>query len=113
MIGVSGGRDSVALLHALLQRGARALVVCHLDHGLRPESEEDARFVAALAAQWQLAFVSTRVDVAELARQRKQSIETAARDARYAFFARVAAQRGLARLFLAQHADDQVETLLF
>lgn len=113
LIGVSGGRDSVALLHALVQRGSRALTVCHLDHGLRPESAEDARFVSELAAQWQLAFVSVRVDVAAEAKQRRQSLETVARDARYAFFATIARERRISRLFVAHHADDQVETLLF
>lgn len=113
LIGVSGGRDSVALLHALVEGGFRKLVVCHLDHGLRAESAEDARFVRALARRWKPPCVIEREDVAARAKRRKQSLETAAREARYEFFARVAAQRGCARLFLAHHADDQVETLLF
>lgn len=113
LIGVSGGRDSVALLHALAGAGFRMLVVCHLDHGLRAESAEDAKFVRKLARGLKLPCVVEREDVAVRAKRRKQSLETAAREARYAFFARVAAKRRCARLFLAHHADDQVETLLF
>jgi tRNA(Ile)-lysidine synthase len=113
LIGVSGGRDSVALLHALVARGFRQLFVCHFDHALRPESAEDAGFVRRLARRWKLPVVIEREDVARRAKRRKQSLETAAREARYAFFARVAAARDCPRLLLAHHADDQVETFLF
>lgn len=113
LIGVSGGRDSVALLHALMASGFRKLIVCHLDHGLRAESAEDARFVRKLARGFKLPCVIQREDVGARAKRRKQSLETSAREARYEFFACVAAKRKCARLFLAHHADDQVETLLF
>ena len=113
LIGVSGGRDSVALLHLLLGAGFKKLVVCHLDHVLRAESAEDARFVALLAKPLGLKFASARVNVAALAKRKKQSLETAAREARYAFFARVARAEKCPRLFLAHHADDQAETFLF
>jgi len=113
MIGVSGGRDSVLLLHLLLSHGCGDLVVCHVDHGLRPESREEARFVAALAARYGLPFAMVREDVASHAKRGRKSIETAARDARYAFFARAAREHDCPRLFLAHHADDQVETFLF
>jgi tRNA(Ile)-lysidine synthase len=112
LIGVSGGRDSVALLHVLATHGHR-LIVCHLDHALRRESRADAEFVRELAARLDCECVVRRENVATLARRTKCSIETAARDARYAFFAKVARVRGVHRLFLAHHADDQVETLLF
>ena len=114
LIGVSGGRDSLALLHGLVAAGFRRLVVCHLEHGLRGDaSRGDARFVARLAAKLALPFVTERTDVTDLARQRKLSLETAAREARYRFFARTAARRRCRTLFLAHHADDQVETFLF
>lgn len=113
LIGVSGGRDSVALLHLLRGAGFKKLVVCHLDHGLRAESAEEVRFVAALAKTHGLASVSDREDIAARAKRTRQSLETAAREARYAFFARVAQEQDCPRLFLAHHADDQVETFLF
>jgi tRNA(Ile)-lysidine synthase len=113
LIGVSGGRDSVALLHLLLAAGHRELIVCHLDHGLRAESTADARFVRALAKESKLKAVIARAEVAVRAKQQRQSLETAAREARYAFFARVAKAQKCPRLFLAHHADDQVETFLF
>ena len=112
LIGVSGGRDSVALLHWLAGRGHR-LIVCHLDHGLRPESRDEARFVERLALGLGCEFVGKCENVAARAKRMKCSIETAAREARYAFFAKVARERGVRRLFLAHHADDQVETFLF
>jgi tRNA(Ile)-lysidine synthase len=113
LVGVSGGRDSVALLHALQERGFRRLIVCHLDHQLRDSSAGDARFVKKLAKIWKLEFESAAVDVAAEAKRSKRSIETAARAARYAFFDAVAKKRGCPRIFLAHHADDQVETFLF
>jgi tRNA(Ile)-lysidine synthase len=113
LIGVSGGRDSIALLHALLDRGFSRLIVCHLDHKLRPESAGDARFVGRLARKWKLERESGSENVGAQAKRDKRSIETAARVARYDFFAKVAQKRGCARLFLAHHADDQVETFLF
>lgn len=113
LIGISGGRDSVALLHALVARGYHRLVVCHLDHGLRAESADDARFVAELAAGCCLDAVVERCDVRARAKRRHESLEAAGRHARTEFFARVANERGVGAVFLAHHADDQVETFLF
>ncbi len=113
LIGVSGGRDSVALLHALLARGYRKLIVCHLNHRLRGRSSDaDARFVASLAEKNELSFELASVEVAQRAQAEKQSIETAAREERYAFFARVARRRRCSQIFLGHHADDLVETFL-
>jgi tRNA(Ile)-lysidine synthase len=113
LIGVSGGRDSVALLHQLNELGYRRLVVCHLDHQLRGRSSKaDAGFVERLAAKLQCKFELGRTDVAALARTSKQSMETAGRNARYDFFARVARRRRCNTIFLGHHADDLVETFL-
>lgn len=112
LVGVSGGRDSAALLHAMIGAGLEQLVVCHLDHALRPDSEADAWFVAELAGQYGLPFEADRVDVAALAQDRGLSIEAAAREARFEFFAQVARAHWIPRVVLAHHADDQVETLL-
>ena len=101
------------LLDLLLSHGVRDLLVCHVDHALRPESADDARFVAGIAARHRLPFASTRVEVAAHAKKMGKSIETAARETRHAFFARTARENDCPRLFLAHHADDQAETLLF
>ncbi len=114
LVGVSGGRDSVALLHGLHAAGLRRLVVCHLDHGLRgTAARADARFVGRLAAKLGLPVESARVDVAALAKTEKRSLEAAAREARYRFFADAARKHRCRTLFLAHQADDQVETFLF
>ena len=113
LVGVSGGRDSVALLDGLTAAGYRRLVVCHLDHGIRGASARaDARFVQRLADQLKLKAVCERADVPTQARQQKLSLETAAREARFKFFAAAASRRRCRTLFLAHHADDQVETFL-
>ena len=114
LIGVSGGRDSVALLHGLLAAGYGRLVVCHLDHGLRGRAARaDARFVERMAAKLGLPTETGRVDVPALAASAKLSLETAAREARYHFFSEAARRHRCRTLFLAHHADDQVETFLF
>ncbi len=114
LVGVSGGIDSTALLHALAGQGFRRLTVLHLDHGLRGAAgAADAAFVKRLARRFSLPVIAGRVDVAALARERKLSIETAAREARYSFFARAARRTRCRTLLLAHHADDQVETFLF
>ncbi|HEV2841389.1 MAG TPA: tRNA lysidine(34) synthetase TilS [Chthoniobacterales bacterium] len=113
LIGVSGGRDSVALLHQLNDLGYRRLVVCHLDHQLRGRpSKADAKFVERLAAKLLCKFEPGRTDVAALARKSRQSLETAGRMARYDFFAKVARRRRCYTIFLGHHADDLVETFL-
>src|SRR5215469_8560422 len=113
LIGVSGGRDSVALLHRLVEAGYKNLVVCHLNHSLRGRSSvADARFVKKLAAKYNVDFELGLVKVRTLAKKKKLSIETAGRAARYSFFAQIAKRRCCQTIFLAHHADDLVETFL-
>ena len=119
LVGVSGGRDSIVLLHRLLDLGYCKLIVCHLNHQLRGRSAQtDSRFVEKLVATWNkksvghVDFERGLADVRGLAKRNKTSIETAAREARYSFFARVAKQRRCHTIFLAHHADDLVETFL-
>lgn len=110
LVAVSGGADSVGLLHGLLDCGFTQLIVCHLNHGLRgEESDADEQFVKALCASHCLAFSSQRVDVGAM----QGSMETAARDARYDFFMELAARLDCNIVFLGHHADDQAETLLY
>jgi tRNA(Ile)-lysidine synthase len=113
LVGVSGGRDSVMLFHWLINLGYQNLIVCHLDHQLRfRSSRADARFVERLAAKFDVDLEIESADVRAMARKKKISIETAAREARYKFFAKIAKHRRCHTIFLAHHADDLVETFL-
>src|SRR3984893_6898780 len=89
-VAVSGGADSVCLLHVLVELAPRwnlRLSVLHLDHQLRgEESSEDARFVGELARTLGLPFSLGCVDVARLATERGENLEQTARNARRDFF---------------------------
>jgi tRNA(Ile)-lysidine synthase len=113
LVGVSGGRDSAALLHWLAEMGYRDLVVCHLNHELRGRvATADAKFVEELAKEYGLEFEGDKINVRVLAVRKKMSIETAGRIARYEFFAGTAKRKRARTIFLAHHADDLVETFL-
>ena len=113
LVGVSGGRDSVALLHWLGARDYKKLVVCHFNHRLRGQaSARDEKFVADLAAKNDFDFESGSADVRVLAKKQKTSIEAAAREVRYKFFGQVAKRKRALTIFLGHHADDVVETFL-
>jgi len=105
LVGVSGGIDSVAMLHALVRTG-RKPVVLHFDHGWRTESRDDAHWVREIAAQLGLKYVGGAMRLSKIHR------EAEARTARYAFFTKTARELGVTDLVLAHHADDQVETFL-
>jgi tRNA(Ile)-lysidine synthase len=115
VVGVSGGADSLALLHILIAlRGEQAinLHVAHINHGFRrSEGQEDAEFVRRTAQEWGLPFTTCSFDVPAYAKHHKLSGEDAARRVRYAFLAGVAAQVG-GTVTVAHNADDQVETVL-
>ncbi len=118
IVGVSGGADSTALLHALHQvsRDENAdyrLHVAHLNHQLRgAESDEDATFVASLADTLQLPCTIKRCDLRAESESPRSSIEDIARRARLRFFDEVSKATGANHVALAHHADDQVETVL-
>lgn len=114
LVAVSGGRDSVALLHALRLGGHKKLTVIHLDHGLRGRSSAaDARFVTRLAKAWNFPCIVGKADTRSYARARGISTETAARELRHAFFAACARRLRCRVIVLGHHADDQAETCLF
>ena len=113
ILAVSGGPDSMALMHGaarLASRGNWRVTVAHLDHALRPDSAQDATFVADAAAALRLPFESRRADVAALARGEGRSIEDAGREARYRFLEEIAPDGAL--IATAHTADDAAETVL-
>jgi tRNA(Ile)-lysidine synthase len=116
VVGVSGGADSVCLLHVLAgwrRRLGIRLHVAHLNHQLRgTESEADAEYVSNLAGSLGIPSTVESQDVASYRTNRKCSIEEAARELRYAFFTRVAGDVGAHRIAIGHTRDDQVETIL-
>lgn len=111
-LAVSGGADSTALLIAVAEAQREMhfnAVVLHVDHGLRPDSGDDARFVEALAARYRLPFFKLR---ARIRRRPQESLEMAARRTRLAFFARMTKQLGLNAIATGHHADDVAETFI-
>ncbi|MPZ23970.1 MAG: tRNA lysidine(34) synthetase TilS [Dehalococcoidia bacterium] len=115
LVAVSGGPDSLSLLFTLChlreQLGVE-LAVGHLDHMLRDESARDASFVAGIAQALSLSFRTEKADVGALARDNRQSIEQAARGARYAFLARAAAELKATTVATGHTQDDLAETFL-
>lgn len=116
VVGVSGGADSVCLLH-ILARSQKVLEidlhVAHLDHQLRgTEARADAEYVSHLAGLLGIPVTVDRRDVAAYGQEAKCSIEEAARELRYRFFAGVAGQVGANRIAIGHTRDDNVETIL-
>jgi len=115
LVAVSGGADSVALLHLLHRMASTAgfrLVAAHLDHALRPDSPADAAHVTALCEALQLPLVTKRIDVAALVRAGRGGTEEIARQARRTFLQEVALEQGCSWIALAHQRDDQAETFL-
>jgi tRNA(Ile)-lysidine synthase len=111
--GVSGGPDSVALLHLLCASGYRP-VAAHFNHRLRgADGDRDEKFVHDLAFKWGLDFEGARADTRADARLSGESIEEAARRLRYQFFADIAGERRIKKVLVAHTQNDQAETLLF
>ena len=92
---VSGGADSVCLLDLVRRLGDVTALCAHFDHGIRgAESARDAAFVEALCEEWGVPFFLGRGDVPAYAAENGLSIETAARELRYAFLERTAKEQG-------------------
>jgi tRNA(Ile)-lysidine synthase len=116
LVAVSGGPDSLCLLHLLTRlrtTGGPRLHVAHLDHGARgAQATAEAAAVAALAGTWSLPVTVEHCDVPALARASGVSFMAAARQARYAFLARLACHINASAVAVAHQADDQAETVL-
>ncbi len=108
VVAVSGGVDSISLLHALItnQHPDTKLIVAHFDHGIRDDSVEDRRFVEQIAREYKLPFVFHRDELGP------DASEAAARKARYEFLHHVRRNSGARAVVTAHHQDDLLETAI-
>jgi tRNA(Ile)-lysidine synthase len=116
VVGVSGGPDSLALLHlvhACREQLGIEVHAAHLNHLIRgTEADQDAQFVADVASAWDIPCTVVARDVPAFARDHRLALEEAARRVRYAFLAEVAQSVGGSRIAVGHNADDQSETVL-
>jgi tRNA(Ile)-lysidine synthase len=121
VVAVSGGADSVGLLHAMVHGDVlpsvapgrrRPIIVAHAEHDLREDAPLDREFTAAVARDMGLEFVSRRIACRDVARETGEGIEAAARRLRYAFLVEAAGAAGARAVVVAHSADDQAETIL-
>lgn len=113
VVAVSGGVDSIVLLHTLVTKALAEdavpgthYVVAHFDHGIRPESIADRQFVQQLAREHRLPFIYERVELGA------HASEATARAARYAFLEKVRRASGARGIMTAHHEDDFLETAI-
>jgi tRNA(Ile)-lysidine synthase len=116
LIGVSGGPDSIALLHYLWSFKHQfniEIVAAHVDHMFRgDESFRDAMFVRDYCIEREITFEMEQIDVPEYIKKTGKSSQAAARDCRYSFFRKIAEKHDVDYIALGHHGDDQVETIL-
>lgn len=113
LVGLSGGRDSVALLNLLIKNKVD-IYACHVHHGIRSEeADRDAKFCEDLCSKLHIELTVVKEDIPSIAKERKESIETAARNIRREVLIDVARSYNIETIALAHHADDQAETALF
>jgi tRNA(Ile)-lysidine synthase len=117
LVAVSGGVDSVVLLEVLCILAPElslALVIAHLDHGLRGrEAKEDARFVASLGKAKGVPVILEQIDVARVSKDERLSLEEAGHRVRRRFFEETSQKVGATRIALGHTRNDRAETLLF
>jgi len=111
VVGISGGVDSMVLLHAMQQKGFAPIAV-HFNHKLREESDQESELVQSYCLDSGLPFRSGAGDVRQFAAEGGYSIEEAGRILRYQFLFEVAVTEMAGAVAVAHHADDQVETIL-
>ena len=117
LVAYSGGADSGALLHMTIQyarsRGAK-VYAAHVNHGIRgAEADRDESFCRERAAEYGIELFTLRADVPKIAAAEQKSIETAARDVRYAFFSDIMKKHSIKTLCVAHNANDNLETIIF
>ena len=116
LVGVSGGPDSVTLLHvlnSLKKEYSLNIIIAHLDHKFRgEESAADRKFCEDLAKKYNLEIMWEEIDVPGIAKEKGISPEEAARLARYDFFKRAAKEKNIHKIAVGHTRDDQAETVL-
>ncbi|MBT2290060.1 tRNA lysidine(34) synthetase TilS [Paenibacillus albidus] len=116
VVAVSGGPDSVALLHVLheisLTRTPLSLICAHVNHGFREESRQEAELVRSLAAKLGIPFELAEFDIPSVMKESGLGPEGTAREKRYEFLIETARRYGARSVALAHHADDQAETVV-
>ncbi|SHG40442.1 tRNA lysidine(34) synthetase TilS [Ornithinibacillus halophilus] len=116
LVGVSGGPDSMALLHflnSIKEEWKLCIYVLSVDHQLRKEgSKEDLEYVKGKCKEWGIAFIGTSLDVPTYKKKEKLGTQEAARKVRYQFFKEQIEMLNADYLALGHHGDDQVETML-
>ena len=117
LVGFSGGADSSALLHMLCKYGEQSgakIYAAHINHGIRgDEADRDEYFCREVCRELGVEFFSLRADVPAMAKETKESVETAARNLRYSFFDGLMREKNIPILATAHNANDNLETILF
>lgn len=112
---LSGGADSVCLLHLLHERGKHqgfTVAAAHFNHQIRPEAGEDAAFCSDFCRQWKIPFYTRSEDISAYAARKGLTLEEAARERRYAFLRETAEEIHAAAIATAHNAEDNAETVL-
>lgn len=117
LVALSGGPDSVALLHLLFQLKSHyqiQITAVYMNHGIRPKAAaKEERFCEALCAELEISCIIVRENIPALAKQRKMGLEEAGRAFRYDLFERLTKLHRFDKVALGHHVDDRVETVLF
>ena len=115
VIGVSGGPDSMTLLHFFInikQEYNLQLFVCHINHGIREESTEEEQFVENFCKKNEIQFFPLRVNLPEIAEKEKKGLEEKGREVRYSFLNKVLNEVGANKIAIAHNLNDYIETIL-
>ncbi|NLI90029.1 MAG: tRNA lysidine(34) synthetase TilS [Epulopiscium sp.] len=115
VVGVSGGADSICLLHILKELRDKyeiQLIVAHINHGMRLEAKEDASFVRSICREWDIPYEEHNCNIVELSRKHKTSEEVVGRNERYNFFEETRLKYSADKIAVAHTMNDQAETML-
>ncbi len=117
LVALSGGPDSMALLHVLTKLRKRfklELNAVYINHQIRPNAaRKEEKFCREFCAKWNVEFQSVAENIPKLAKSLRKGIEETARDFRYMQFKKIAQELNCSKIALGHHADDRVETVLF